>query len=392
MSFKFDTRAIHAGQPNDKETGAVTFPIYQTSTFAQSEPGVHTGFNYARSANPTRQALEECIASLEEAKYGIAFASGIAAVQAALNTLKAGDHVITCADLYGGSYRIFTKVYSKFDIEFTFIDTTDPTNVKKAIKDNTALLWLETPSNPLLNVTDIAACSAIAKEHGITVVADNTFASPYLQSPLKLGADIVLHSTTKFINGHSDVIGGALLTNSDELGEQLKFIQNSAGSVPGPQDCFLILRGLKTLSVRMDRHCDNAERVAKHLEGHPDVARVFYPGLESHPGYEVAKRQQKRPGAMVSFELKQGFEAARAFTSNTEVFTLAESLGSVQSLCNHPATMTHASVEPEVRHENGIEDGLVRLSVGIEDIDDLLADLDQALAKVKDIKACNCNC
>jgi cystathionine gamma-lyase len=382
MPYKFATRAIHAGQPNEVCTGSVTFPIFQTSTYEQIEPGVHKGFSYSRTNNPTRQALEENIASLEDAAFGIAYASGLAAVNGVLNLLSAGDHVIACRDLYGGSYRLFTKLYSKFKIEFSFVDTTDLREIEAAITPRTKLLWLETPSNPLLSVTDIAAAAALSKRHGIITVVDNTFATPCLQQPLALGADVVLHSTTKYLNGHSDVIGGCVVSNDPALAEQLKFFQNAVGAVPGPQDCFLVLRGTKTLSLRVERHCSNARAVAEFLRAHDKVETVYYPGFSDHPQHQVARRQMKDFGAMVSFTLRAGVEEAKAFTTATKIFTLAESLGSVKSLLCHPPTMTHASVEPEVRRRNGIADGLIRLSVGIEDVGDLITDLDQALEKV----------
>lgn len=381
MSYEFSTRAIHAGQPNEEITGSVTVPIFQTSTFEQIEPGVHKGFCYSRTNNPTRQALEENIAALEEASYGVAFASGLAAVNGVLNLLKAGDHVVTSRELYGGSYRLFTKLYAKFNIEFTFVDTTDLALIEAAIRPNTRLLWLETPSNPLLSVTDIKASAAIARCKNILTVVDNTFATPYLQQPLKLGADIVLHSTTKYLNGHSDVIGGCLVTNDEAVAGELRFYQNAVGAVPGPQDCFLTLRGIKTLAIRMERHCENATKVAKFLGQHEAVSKVYFPGLWTHPHHEIAKRQMKDFGAMVSFDLRDGFEAAKTFATSTRLFALAESLGSVKSLLCHPPTMTHASVEADVRRASGISDGLIRLSVGIEDIKDLTADIDQALDK-----------
>ena len=382
MPDRFSTRAIHAGQPNEPVTGSVTFPIFQTSTYEQSEPGVHSGFSYSRTNNPTRQALEQNLASLEEAAHGIAYASGLAAVNGVLNLLRSGDHVLACRDLYGGSYRMFTKLYRKFGVESSFVDTTDLAAVERALRPETKLLWLESPSNPLLSVTDIAAASALARSRGVLTVVDNTFATPYLQQPLQLGADIVLHSTTKYLNGHSDVIGGCVVVNDDALAAELRFFQNAVGAVPGPQDCFLILRGIKTLAVRMDRHCENARHVARFLGQHPAVARVYYPGLWTHAGYKVAQRQMRDFGAMVSFELRAGVEEAKRFTTSTRIFTLAESLGSVKSLLCHPATMTHASVEPEVRRANGVSDGLIRLSVGIEDVNDLVADLEQALDAV----------
>jgi len=380
MSHGFDTLAIHAGQPNDDRTGAVAFPIYQTSTYGQSEPGVTKGFSYSRTDNPTRRALEENIAALEGGGFGIAFSSGLAAASACLSLLRSGDHIVAARDLYGGVYRLFTKVYAKFGLEFAFVDMTNPARLEAALRPATKLLWLESPSNPLLRVTDIAAVAGVAKKRpGLRLVVDNTFASPYLQRPLDLGADIVLHSTTKYLSGHSDVIGGALVTRDSGLAGELRFIQNAVGAVPGPQDCFLTLRGIKTLGLRMERHCANAAKVAAFLEGHPKIARVYFPGLPGHRGHDIAKRQQKLFGAMVSFELAAGVEEAKAFSSRTRIFTLAESLGSVKSLLCHPPTMTHASVEPEVRRRNGISDGLIRLSVGIEDPADLIDDLAQAL-------------
>lgn len=381
--MRFNTRAIHEGQPNDPQTGAVTFPIFQTSTFGQQEPAVHKGFVYGRTDNPTRTALEKNLASLEEAKFGLAFSSGLGAVNTVLNLLQSGDHVVACQDLYGGTYRIFTKVYQKFGLQFTMLDTTRVSNIESALKPNTKVIWLESPSNPLLRITDIKATTEIAKKRGILTVVDNTFATPYLQQPLKLGADIVLHSTTKYLNGHADVIGGALITNSSDLNEKLKFYQNSVGAVPGPQDCFLILRGTKTLSLRMDRHCFNARKLAEFLSKHKKIEKVHYPGLEQHPGYEIAKRQMRDFGGMVSFEIKANEAATRKFSSSMKIITLAESLGAIKSLLCHPASMTHASVEPEVRRKGGISDSLVRMSVGLEDWEDLVEDLEQALAKIQ---------
>jgi cystathionine gamma-lyase len=382
MSYKFSTRAIHAGQPNDPETGAVSFPIHQTSTFAQEEPGVHKGFCYSRTDNPTRRALERNLAAVEEAGFGLAYASGLAAINGVLNLLRSGDRVVAGRDLYGGSYRIFTKLYAKFGVGFDFVDPTDPAAVERAFRPETKLLWLETPSNPLLTITDIPACAALAKARGVRTVVDNTFATPVLQQPLKLGADIVVHSTTKYLNGHSDVIGGAVLTDSKELYDDLKFFQNAVGAVPGPQDCFLILRGIKTLGLRMERHGANAREIALRLAEDPRVEKVHFPGLPDHPQHELARRQMAGFGAIVSFELAGGLAAARRFSRATKLWTLAESLGGVKSLFCHPPTMTHASVEPEVRRAAGISDGLIRLSVGLEDVEDLLADLDQALDKV----------
>src|SRR5581483_8434072 len=358
MSYRFDTLAIHAGQSNDPSTGAVTVPIYQTSTFEQIEPGVSRGFDYSRTSHPTRKALEDNLAALEGARYGLAFSSGMAAIHNVLSTLRAGDHVVTTQDLYGGAWRIFVKVFSKFGVEFTFVDTTDRTAIEDAIRPNTRLLWLETPSNPLLKVTDIAVCSAIARRRGVRTVVDNTFATPVLQQPLASGADVVVHSTTKYINGHSDCLGGCVITNDESFYNELKFFQNAIGAVPGPQDCFLILRGTKTLSLRVERQCANARQIAEFLKER--VSRVHYPGF----------------GAIVSFEVEGD---AVAFARALQLWTLAESLGSVKSLFCHPATMTHASMDPDVRRKVGIGDGLIRLSVGLEDVRDLIEDLEQAL-------------
>jgi cystathionine gamma-lyase len=384
MPYEFSTRAIHQGQPNDEGTGAVNVPIYQTSTFGQEMPGVNKGYVYARTGNPSRTALEECLASLEDGgKFGLAFASGMAAINNTLNLLKSGDHVVTCQDLYGGAYRIFTKLYEKFGVKFSFVDATKLDAVEKAFTPQTRMLWLETPSNPLLRIIDLAGAAAIAKKRGALVVCDNTFASPYLQSPFKLGTDIIIHSTTKYINGHSDVLGGAIVTAQQELHDQLKFFQNAVGAVPAPMDCFLTLRGVKTLAVRMDRHCENARKIADYFSNHPKIAKVYFPGLPSHPGHDIARRQMKDFGAMVSIELKADIEETRKFTSNVELWTLAESLGGVKSLLCQPATMTHASVDPAMRRQVGIADGLIRLSIGLEDVRDLIRDLEQALEKVK---------
>jgi cystathionine beta-lyase/cystathionine gamma-synthase len=385
--MRFTTKAVHGGSSGDPQTGAVNFPIYQTATYSQSSPGHPNEFegrmlNYGRGENPTRTALERLIASLEDAKYGLDFSSGLAAVAAVLNTLKSGDHVVACSDLYGGCYRMFTKVYAKLGIDFTFVDTTCLQHLRDAMTDATALVWLESPSNPLINITDIEGACKIAKEKNAKVLVDNTFATPYLQQPLSMGADVVLHSTTKFLNGHADVINGAIATNDQSIYENLKFVQNACGFVAGPQDCYLVMRGIKTLSVRMERQCANARHLADWLSAHEKVARVYYPGLSTHPGHELAKRQMKDSGAMLSFELKGGETSARAFLEKVTVFTLAESLGSVQSLICHPPSMTHASVEREVRLQVGIADGLIRASVGIEDIEDLVDDLTQALKAV----------
>jgi cystathionine gamma-lyase len=384
MAYEFSTRAIHQGQPNDEGTGAVNVPIYQTSTFGQETPGVHKGYVYARTGNPSRTALEECLASLEDGgKFGLAFASGMAAINNVLNLLKSGDHVVTCQDLYGGAYRIFTKLYEKFGVKFTFVDATKLEAIEKAFTPQTKLLWLETPSNPLLRIIDLAGAAAIAKKRNALVVMDNTFASPYLQSPFKLGTDIIVHSTTKYINGHSDVLGGAIITAQQELHDQLKFFQNAVGAVPAPMDCFLTLRGVKTLAVRMDRHCENARKIAEYFSKHPKISKVYFPGLPTHPGHDIAKKQMKDFGAMVSIELKADIEETKKFTSNVELWTLAESLGGVKSLLCQPATMTHASVDPAMRRQVGIADGLIRLSIGLEDVRDLIRDLEQALEKVK---------
>ncbi|MCC7291583.1 MAG: PLP-dependent transferase [Phycisphaerales bacterium] len=382
--YGFDTLAIHAGQPNDPLTGAVNFPIYQTSTYGQEEIGGKPDFCYTRTGHPTRAALEANLAALEGARFGLAFSSGMAAINNVLNLLQAGDHVIACRDLYGGAYRIFTKLYAKFDVSFTFVDTRDPGSVRRAIRDNTRLLWLETPSNPLLTLTDIEACTSLARRAGVWSVVDNTFATPVLQRPLRLGADIVVHSTTKYLNGHSDVLGGAVITSDAELHEKLKFFQNCVGAVPGPQDCFLTLRGLKTLSLRVQRHCDNARRIAAFLETHPAIKRVHYPGAAHHPQAELARRQLSDFGGVISFELEDDIERVKRFSRGCRLWTLAESLGGVKSLFCHPATMTHASVEPDVRRANGITDGLIRLSVGLEDASDLIRDLDAALDAARD--------
>ncbi len=376
---KFATRAVHAGQKPDPSTGAVMTPVYLTSTYVQEAPGVHKGFEYSRTQNPTRKALEENLAALEGGDYGLCFASGMAAISAVISTLNSGDHVVSGNDLYGGTYRVFTKVFERFGISFDFVDTTDAEAVSQALTPKTKLLWLETPTNPLLNITDIAEISKLAHEKNVAVAVDNTFATPYLQEPLSLGADLVVHSSTKYIGGHSDVVGGAVITSDKSWYERLKFIQNSVGAVPGPMDCFLLLRGTKTLALRMERHSENALKIARFLSTHPKVAKVYYPGLESHLGHALAKKQMRAFGGMISFELKAGFEAAKKMASQTEVFSLAESLGGVESLIGHPATMTHAAIPREERLKRGLTDGLIRLSVGIEDAEDLTGDLDQAI-------------
>lgn len=379
MSYRFDTLVIHAGQPNEPLTGSVVTPIHQTTTFAQAELEGDPDYCYSRTGNPTRTALEANLAALEGAQHALAFSSGMAAVDALLHTLSSGDHVVASQDLYGGCYRIFTKIYRRFGIEFSLIDATDPVSVQRALRPSTKLLWLETPSNPLLRITDVAACSAIAKARGVTVVLDNTFATPLLQRPLSLGVDIVLHSTTKYIGGHCDVLGGALITSDPAIHESLKFIQNACGAVPSPQDCFLLLRGIKTLPLRVNRHVENAARIASWLQGHENVKRIIYPGLPSHPQHALAARQMSGFGAIVSAELAGGIDAVRCFVRGLRLWTLAESLGGVKSLWCHPATMTHASVDPQERQRIGIGDGLIRLSVGIEDPQDLIDDLNAGL-------------
>jgi cystathionine beta-lyase/cystathionine gamma-synthase len=374
------TKFIHAGARPDPSTGAIMTPIYQTSTYVQEAPGKHKGFEYARSQNPTRTALEEALAVIENGKFGLAFSSGVAATDAVIKLLQPGDEVVCANDLYGGTYRLFTKVFEGFGIVFRFIDTTDVANISATINDKTKLIWLETPTNPLMNITDIAAVSAIARPRNILLAVDNTFASPYLQNPLDLGADIVMHSVTKYLAGHSDVIQGCLVMNDAALRERLYFIQKSCGAVPGPMDCFLVLRGIKTLGVRMKQHSENGRIIAEWLRDHPKVGKVYWPGFEDHPGYAVAKKQMRDFGGMISFELKnESVEEARRVLSSTHLFSLAESLGGVESLINHPASMTHASIPREERIKNGLSDALIRLSVGIEDADDLIDDLKQAI-------------
>ena len=376
------TLAIHGGQSPDPSTGAVMPPIYATSTYAQSSPGVHQGFEYSRTHNPTRFAYERCVAALEGGSRGFAFASGLAATSTLLELLDSGDHVIAMDDLYGGSYRLFERVRKRSAaLDFSFVDLTDPAAFEAAITPKTRLVWIETPTNPLLKIVDIAAIAAIAKQHGLLVAVDNTFASPILQRPLEHGADIVMHSATKYLNGHSDMVGGMLVVGDNaELGEQLAFLQNSVGAVQGPFDSFLALRGLKTLHLRMKAHCDNAQALAEWLQTHDGVAEVIYPGLASHPHHGLAQRQMDGFGGMLSIRLKGGFEAAKRFSERLELFTLAESLGGVESLVNHPAVMTHASIPPARRAQLGIGDELVRLSVGIEALEDLRRDLAHALA------------
>ena len=375
----FGTRAIHAGQKPDPITGAVMTPIYQTSTYAQSSPGSHQGYVYARGANPTRDAYQECLAQLEGAKHAVAFGSGMGAIDAILHLLSTGDHIVVCDDVYGGTFRILDKVYKQLGIEITLVDCLDLKKVEAAFKPNTKLMWLESPTNPMLKVLDLEALTALARKKGAISVVDNTFMSPYFQNPLALGADIVTHSVTKYINGHSDVIGGIIMVNDDSLYTRLKFIQNAVGAVPGPWDSFLVMRGVKTLHVRMERHAQSAMEIAKMLEKHPKIERVIYPGLESHPQHAIARKQMKGFGGMITFFVKGGLSDARSFLEKVRVFTLAESLGGVESLIEHPAIMTHASIPAEARAALGISDTLIRMSVGIEDLADLKADLLQAL-------------
>lgn len=380
-SKNIETLAIHGGQHPDPTTGAVMPPIYQTSTYVQEYPGKHKGFEYSRSQNPTRFALERAIASLEGGEYGAAFGSGLAAIDCLLKFLKPGDEIVACNDLYGGTYRLFTKVFSDYGLKFTFVDMSDE-SWAEALGANTKMVWMETPTNPMLNVLDIEAVSKKAKAAGAMMVVDNTFATPYLQRPLDLGADVVMHSGTKYLGGHSDVVLGLLATADKDIAEKMYFIQNASGAILGPMDSFIALRGIKTLHVRMDRHCENGAAVAHFLEAHPAVGQVFWPGLEGHNGHEVAKRQMKKFGGMVSFTVKdEGFEKTAEVASALKVITLAESLGGVESLACHPASMTHASIPKEERDKVGVTDNLIRLSVGIEHVDDLLADLEQALDK-----------
>ena len=378
--MKIATKMIHAGSHPDPSTGAIMTPIYQTSTYVQEAPGKHKGYEYARSQNPTRAALEEAFAVIENGKYGLAFGSGVAATDSVMKLLAPGDEVIAASDMYGGTYRLFSKVWEKFGIRFHYVDMGNPANITPLINANTKLIWAETPTNPLMNIVDIAAVSAIAKANKLMLCVDNTFASPYLQNPLDLGADIVMHSATKYLSGHSDVIQGCLVMNDPDLREKLYFIQKSCGAVPGPMDCFLVLRGIKTLHVRMKQHCENGRIIAHFLRNHPKVGKVYWHGFEDHPGYAVAKKQMRDFGGMLSFTLKDdSVENARRVLSSTHLFALAESLGGVESLINHPASMTHASIPREERIKNGLTDSLIRLSVGIEDADDLCEDLAKAI-------------
>ncbi|WP_447767204.1 cystathionine gamma-synthase [Sphingobacterium faecium] len=380
MAYKFATKAIHAGQQSDPTTGAVMTPIYQTSTYQQASPGEHKGYEYSRGTNPTRKALEDCLAALENGQYGLAFSSGMSATDCVLRLLKPGDEVVTGDDLYGGSYRIFTKVYEAYGITFKFVNTSDVDAVRSAISDKTKLIWVETPTNPTLKIADVQAIGQVAKEKKVLYVVDNTFASPYLQNPLDMGADIVMHSATKYINGHSDVVMGALVMNDEDLYKQLFFYYNAVGGTPGPQDSFLALRGIKTLHLRMEAHCANGRKVAEYLKSHPKIEKIYWPGFEDHPGHDIAKKQMRDFGGMISIVLK-GADLKETFriASQFKVFTLAESLGGVESLINHPATMTHGSIPKETREKVGVVDNLIRISVGIEDADDLIEDLEQAL-------------
>jgi cystathionine gamma-lyase len=381
--MKFATKAIHAGVEPDPSTGAIMTPIFQTSTYVQASPGVHKGYEYARTQNPTRDALQKNLAALENGKYGLCFSSGLGAIDAVIKLLKPGDEVISTNDLYGGTYRIFTKVFERYGIKFHFIPMENPASMADYINANTKLIWAETPTNPMMNIVDISEIAKIAKKHGVLFAVDNTFATPFLQNPLDLGADIVMHSVTKYLGGHSDTVMGALIVNDETLAQQLAFIQNACGAVPGPQDCFLVLRGIKTLHLRMERHCQNGASIAHFLRNHPKVEKVYWPGFEDHANHAVAKKQMRGFGGMISFVIK-GYKLADALKvmENLHYFSLAESLGGVESLCGHPATMTHASIPKAEREKVGLVDSLIRLSVGIEDVDDLKEDLRKALELV----------
>ncbi len=379
--MKFGTKVIHAGLSPDPSTGAIMTPIFQTSTYVQAAPGNHKGYEYSRTQNPTRTALQNNLAALENGKFGLVFSSGMGATDAVMKLLKPGDEVISTNDLYGGTYRIFTKIYADFGIKFHFIHMENINDIENFVNANTKMIWVETPTNPMLNIIDIAGAVSIAKKHQLTLVVDNTFASPYLQNPLDMGADIVLHSVTKYIGGHSDVVMGALVLNDEAMAARLGFIQNSCGAVAGPQDCFLVLRGIKTLHLRMQRHCENGRKIAEFLAKHPKVKKVYWPGFETHPNHLIAKKQMRDFGGMMSFTLKDdSIESAMKVLSHTHLFSLAESLGGVESLIGHPATMTHASIPKEEREKSGVTDSLIRLSVGVEDVDDLIEDLNNALA------------
>ncbi|WP_143962280.1 cystathionine gamma-synthase [Litoribacter populi] len=381
--MKFGTKAIHAGVKPDPSTGAIMTPIYQTSTYVQKSPGDHLGYEYSRAHNPTRTALQDSLAALENGKHGLCFSSGLGAIDAVIKLLSPGDEVISTNDLYGGSYRIFTKIFTKYGIKFHFVSMDDPASIEPYINERTRLIWTETPTNPMMNIIDVEAIAKIAKKHHVMLGVDNTFATPYLQNPLDFGADLVMHSVTKYLGGHSDVVMGALIVNDDELAERLAFIQNSCGAIPGPQDCFLVLRGIKTLHLRMERHCQNGKTIAAYLRTHPKVEKVFWPGFEDHPNHAIAKKQMRDFGGMISFTLKDNrIEDATTVLENLHYFALAESLGGVESLCGHPATMTHASIPKEDREKIGLSDSLIRLSVGVEDAEDLKEDLARAMDKI----------
>src|SRR5690554_5671994 len=381
--MKFGTKAIHAGVEPDPSTGAIMTPIFQTSTYVQKSPGDHKGYEYSRTHNPTRTALQNSLAALENGKHGLCFSSGLGAIDAILKLFKPGDEIISSNDLYGGSYRIFTKIFEKMGIKFHFVSMEKPENIKKVINENTKFIWIETPTNPMMNIIDIAGVARIAKEMKILLGVDNSFATPFLQNPLDLGADLVMHSVTKYLGGHSDVVMGAIVVKDDQLAQDLAFIQNACGAIPGPQDCFLVLRGIKTLHIRMERHCQNGKTVAFHLLNHPKVDKVFWPGFESHPNYHIAARQMRDFGGMISFTLKgDKQEDAIKVLENLKYFVLAESLGGVESLSGHPASMTHASIPKEEREKVGLSDSLIRLSVGIEDAEDLVKDIGDALKKI----------
>ncbi|MCK0123033.1 cystathionine gamma-synthase [Gelidibacter sp. F2691] len=378
--MKFNTKTIHGNQEPDKAYGSVMPPIYQTTTYAQTTPGGHKGYQYSRSANPTRTALENALASIENGSHAMAFGSGLAAIDAVLKLLKSGDEVISTNDLYGGTYRLFTKIFEGFGIKFHYVGMEDAANIASYINENTKLIWVETPTNPMMSIIDIKATAAVAKEHHLLLAVDNTFATPYLQQPLDLGADIVMHSATKYLGGHSDVVMGALVVNDKTLADRLYFIQNASGAICGPQDSFLVLRGIKTLHIRMQRHCENGKAVAEYLKKHPKIEAVYWPGFEEHPNHAIAKAQMKDFGGMVSFTTKgNNYKEAIKIVERLQIFTLAESLGGVESLAGHPASMTHASIPKEVREKTGVVDSLIRLSVGIEDEEDLIADLKQAI-------------
>ncbi len=376
--MRLETKAIHAGQPPDPSTGAIMPPIYQTSTYVVEAPGKNKGYEYSRTSNPTRTALEKNLAALENGKYGLAFASGMAAINTIMNLFTSGSHVICNDDLYGGTHRLFTHLYENYGFSFDFVDAEDTKNIEQKIAENTKLIFIETPSNPLLKIVDIEKVARIAHRHNLPVVVDNTFATPFLQQPFSLGADIIVHSTTKYLGGHSDIIGGGIVVSDQELYERLSFYQNAVGAVPGPMDCWLVLRGIKTLALRMERHCENAFRIAQHLKNHPKVAQVYYPGLPSHPQHQLAREQMSGFGGMISVELQGDFQSAEKFIRSTRFFALAESLGGVESLICHPATMTHASIPREERLKAGFKDELIRLSVGVENVDDLIEDLENA--------------